>query len=50
MEGMARTLSTICKKDSRELLEFGLAAQKFILSNKTSNIQCQKIFDFVSHI
>lgn len=50
VEGMARTLSTICMKDSKELLKFGLAAQKFILSNKTSNIQCQKILDFVSHI
>lgn len=50
VEGMARTLSTICKKDSRELLKFGLSAQSFILSNKTSDIQCKKILDFVSHI
>lgn len=50
VEGMARTLNTICEKDSNELMKFGLDAQTFILSNKTAEIQCKKILDFVSRI
>lgn len=50
VEGMSKTIELICTRPLKELEEFGARAQNFILKNKTSYIQCERIMDFISSV
>lgn len=50
VEGMSRTIDLICTKSQKELKEFGAKSKDFILKNKTSEIQCGRILDFIATI
>lgn len=47
IEGMSQMIKQCLDKTDAELDDFGKAAAKFILSNKTSDIQARKLVDFL---
>jgi glycosyltransferase involved in cell wall biosynthesis len=50
IEGMSKMIKHCLDKPDAELNDFGAAAAEFILSNKTPDIQAQKLFSFLSQI
>lgn len=41
---------TVCEKSDEELSTFGGKAKEFIISNKSSKVQCQKIFNMLNKL
>lgn len=50
IEGMSKMIKHCLDKPDAELNDFGAAAAEFILSNKTSDIQAQKLLSFLSQM
>jgi glycosyltransferase involved in cell wall biosynthesis len=44
IQGMSDKIIEICNKPPKELSDFGMAAQKFILDEKNPEVQCGKIY------
>lgn len=47
INGMSKMIKHCLDKSDSELSEFGASAAEFILSNKTSDIQARKLYDFL---
>lgn len=49
-EGMRCKILEICSKPEKELIEFGMSAQKFILDQKCPIVQCNKIYTLLNRL
>ena len=49
IDGMAKALKEILSKDRSELYDFGQNTKKWMLANKNSKTQIQKLIDFTDN-
>lgn len=48
--GLSKTIATVCEKNSSDLKAFGERAKQFVLKNKSSFVQGEKIYNLIKQI
>ena len=49
-DSLSKMIMDVCEKEKTELLELGLKSKQFILDNKSSEIQCLKIYNLLINL